>query len=157
MVSLQINVRCRRDQAAPSVFWYDSSGSYEEEGEDFAEGVFGAEEEWHDEDDTGGGGQTLQEEEETNQAEAYLVEQFGSMEEAENFVDEAYGSASRTFDEARKLVNEVKKARGYFPIVGVGCYDDGFNSLPGNRARPTSFSRTWYVARTKRRKAPRVQ
>ena len=41
----------------------------------------------------------------------------------------------RTFDEARKLVNEVKKARGYFPIVGIGSYDDGFNSLPGNRSQ----------------------
>ena len=60
------------------------------------------------------------------------------MEEAEEFVHEAqesYGSASRTFDEARKLANEVKNARGYFPIVGIGTYDDGFNSLPGNRSQ----------------------
>jgi len=35
-------------------------------------------------------------------------------------------------------VNEVKKARGYFPIVGIGCYDDGFSSLPGNRAAPAA-------------------
>ena len=44
-----------------------------------------------------------------------------------------YGSASRTFEEARKLVNQAKQARGYFPVVGISSFDDGFNSLPGNR------------------------
>ena len=90
-------------------------GYYEDPAEvDFAEGVFGTEEQWYDENEQPGrGGETLLEGEVT-QAEAYLVEQFGSMGEAESYVDEAYGSASRTFDEARKLVNEVKKARGYF-------------------------------------------
>ena len=111
------------------------SADYYEEEEDFAIGVFGTEEEWYDEEESlGSDGKTLQPEEESTQAEAFLVEQFGSMEEAENFAEETYGSASRTLDEARKLVNEVKKARGYFPIVGIGCYDDGFNSLPGNRS-----------------------
>ena len=47
----------------------------------------------------------------------------------------AYQSAPRTFEDARRLVNQVKKARGYFPIVGIGTYDDGFNSLPGNRTQ----------------------
>ena len=87
----------------------------------FAEGVFGTEEEWYDEhEQTGSRGETLPEIVVT-EAEAYLVEQFGSMEEAGNYVGEAYGSASRTFDEVRKLVNEVRKARGYLPIVGAGC------------------------------------
>ena len=56
------------------------------------------------------------------------------MEEAETYVGEIYSAASRSFEEARKLVNQVKQARGYFPVVGVGIYDDGLSSLPGNRA-----------------------
>ena len=31
------------------------------------------------------------------------------------------------------MVNQAKQARGYFPVVGVGIYDDGLSSLPGNR------------------------
>ena len=62
-----------------------------------------------------------------------LEQQFGSMEGAETYVGEIYSAASRSFDEARKLVNQAKQARGYFPVVGVGIYDDGLSSLPGNR------------------------
>ncbi|CAK0882620.1 unnamed protein product [Prorocentrum cordatum] len=41
-------------------------------------------------------------------------------------------AASRTFLEARKLINEVKNARGYFPVVGLGAYDAmAFNSFVG--------------------------
>ena len=34
-------------------------------------------------------------------------------------------SAARTFQEARALLNSVKEARGYFPIVGLGAYQPG--------------------------------
>ena len=50
-------------------------------------------------------------------------------------LDAAYNSASRTFEDARHLVNQVKKAPVYFPIVGIGTFDDGFASLPGNRTQ----------------------
>ena len=57
------------------------------------------------------------------------------MEEADIHFDFAYNSASRTFEDARRLVNQVMKVRGYFPIVGIGAYDGGFNSLTGNRTQ----------------------
>ena len=82
--------------------WEPIEEGYNEVEVDFAEGVFDAEEEWHDEDFdqqlSGSDGQTLRDltEEETLESEAYLVEQFGSMEDAEVFVHETYGSASRT-------------------------------------------------------------
>ena len=124
---------------------------YEDQEEvDFAEGVFGASEEWRE---PGSSGET-ELEGETADSEAYLIEQFGSMEDAGNYVDEAYASVSRTFDEVRKVGHEVKKARGYFPIVGIGCYDDGFASW---KPSTTSFPRTWRVTRTQRRNAPQVQ
>ena len=81
---------------------------------------------------------------EQEEAQAELLEQFDSLEDAERDLGTAYQSAARTFEEAHRLVNQVKKARGYFPIVGIGTYDDGFNSLPGNRtqaARGPSTSR----------------
>ena len=42
--------------------------------------------------------------------------------EYDEWTETAY-AASRTFVEARKLINEVKNARGYFPVVGLGAYD----------------------------------
>ena len=69
------------------------------------------------------------------EAEAELLEQFDTLEDAERELGAAFQSVPRTFEEARQLVNQVKKARGYFPIVGIGTYDDGFNSLPGNRTQ----------------------
>ena len=41
-----------------------------------------------------------------------LQRRFGSLEDAQTYVGEMYSSASRTFDEAWKLVNQVKQARG---------------------------------------------
>ena len=74
--------------------------------------------------------------EDVNESAAELVEQLGSLAEAEAYVAEAYSPASRTFEGARKLVSQVKQVRGYFLIVGIGKYEDGFKPLPGNRAQP---------------------
>ena len=35
-----------------------------------------------------------------------------------------YASASRSFQEARELLARVKSARGYYPFVGIGAFDD---------------------------------
>ena len=70
-------------------------------------------------------------EEDLADADPELAEQFGTLEEAEATVAEAYASASRTFQDARDLVTRVKKARGYFPVVGIGAFD-GLGTLPGN-------------------------
>ncbi|CAK0911874.1 unnamed protein product [Prorocentrum cordatum] len=48
-----------------------------------------------------------------------------STHETNEWTETAF-AASRTFVEARKLINEVKNARGYFPVVVLGAYD----SLP---------------------------
>ncbi|CAK0855319.1 unnamed protein product [Prorocentrum cordatum] len=45
-----------------------------------------------------------------------------STHETDEWTETAF-AASRTFVEARKLINEVKNARGYFPVVGLGAYD----------------------------------
>ncbi|CAK0907413.1 unnamed protein product [Prorocentrum cordatum] len=45
-----------------------------------------------------------------------------STHETNEWTETAF-AASRTFVEARKLINEVKNARGYFPVVGLGAYD----------------------------------
>ncbi|CAK0814933.1 unnamed protein product, partial [Prorocentrum cordatum] len=45
-----------------------------------------------------------------------------STHETNEWTETAF-AASRTFVEARMLINEVKNARGYFPVVGLGAYD----------------------------------
>ena len=80
----------------------------DEEEVDFAEWVFGEQNNRE--------GQTSQAEYHTDHDETSVQElerQFGSWEDAETYLYELYSSASRTLDEARKLVNHVKQARGY--------------------------------------------
>ena len=59
-----------------------------------------------------------------------LEEQFGSLETAEAFatteIEKAFAdlkSAARSFIDAKKLVAQVKSARGFFPVVGLGAFD----------------------------------
>ena len=53
-----------------------------------------------------------------------LLEQFdGNLEDADASASQVYGSASRSFQEARELLARVKRARGYFPVVGIGAFD----------------------------------
>ena len=51
---------------------------------------------------------------------AYTVRtQFdGNLEDADASASQVYPSASRSFQEARELLSHVKRARGYFPVVG---------------------------------------
>ena len=54
------------------------------------------------------------------------LEQFGSLEMAEAFATTAFAdlkSAARRFMDAKKLVAQVKSARGFFPVVGLGAFD----------------------------------
>ena len=113
---------------------------------DFAEGVFGEQSicEGNSSQPVNSEGNSSQLERFTDRNQASIQDlehQFGSLEDAETYVSEIYSAASRSFDEARKLVNQVTQARGYFPVVGVGIYHDGLSSLPGNRT-PVARGRT---------------
>ena len=58
-------------------------------------------------------------------AEAWLQDE-GSTEDRElGDACAAMASAARTFVEARALLNQVKDARGYFPVVGLGAWQPG--------------------------------
>ena len=53
-----------------------------------------------------------------------LLEQFdGNLEDADASASQVYASASRSFQEARELLARVKRARGYFLVVGIGAFD----------------------------------
>ena len=53
-----------------------------------------------------------------------LLEQFdGNLEDADASASQVYASASRSFQEVRKLLARVKSARGCFPVVGTGAFD----------------------------------
>ena len=55
-------------------------------------------------------------------AEAWLQDE-GTTEDKElGDACAAMASAARTFVEARTLLNQVKDARGYFPVVGLGAW-----------------------------------
>ena len=72
-----------------------------------------------------------------------LEDQFGSMEAAEAYAVTEFKNASsdmrnatRTFMEAKDLVSQVKHARGYLPVVGVGAFD-GFQTTTPRGSRQT--------------------
>ena len=48
-----------------------------------------------------------------------LYEQFGNADEAEAYAYEEAAKAARTFQEARRLLTEVRGSRGYWPVVGI--------------------------------------
>ena len=53
-----------------------------------------------------------------------LLEQFdGNLEDADASASQVYAPASRSFQEARKLLSRVKSVRGYFPVVGICAFD----------------------------------
>ena len=64
-----------------------------------------------------------------------LLEQFdGNLEDADKSASQVYASASRRFQEARELLARVKRARGYFLVVGIGAFD-GF-AQPSTDRKP---------------------
>ena len=55
-----------------------------------------------------------------------IIEQYGGdVEDAEAYAFEQASAAARTFQEARRLLSEVRGARGYWPVVGIACAPDG--------------------------------
>ena len=97
--------------AEPEAAWEESAVNYEqvdEEGEDYEEPPMDDDGEEYDE--------------ETAMAAASIVEQFGGdFDEAEAYAFGETSSAARTFQEARRLLSEVRGARGYFPVVGIAA------------------------------------
>ena len=70
--------------------------------------------------------------EETAMAADVVVEQFGGdVDDAEAFAFEQASSAARSFQEARRLLSEVRGARGYFPVVGIAALPAGESSHVG--------------------------
>ena len=65
----------------------------------------------------------------------YATGEEEDAQEAE--VAEAYASASRTFAEAKDLLAKVRAARGYFPVVGVGVWDDDMKGKGKGKGQPT--------------------
>eukprot|EP00959_Pyramimonas_sp_CCMP1952_P338308 7084549-Pyramimonas_sp.AAC.1 len=61
-------------------------------------------------------------EENPGQDESLAAAVLPGEERADEWTETAF-AASRTFLEARKLINEVKNVMGYFPVVGLGAYD----------------------------------
>ena len=58
-----------------------------------------------------------------------VVEQFGGdVDEAEAFAAESAANAARTFQEARRLLQEVKTSRNYWPVVGLAVAPEGQSS-----------------------------
>ena len=47
----------------------------------------------------------------------------GNLEEADASASQVWASASRSFQEACELLDRVKSATGYFPVVGTGAFD----------------------------------
>ena len=67
-----------------------------------------------------------------------LFEQFdGNLEDADASASQVYASASRSFQEAHKLLARVKSARGYFLVVGIGA-SDGLAQPSADRKPATS-------------------
>ena len=59
-----------------------------------------------------------------------VVEQFGGdVDEAEAFAAESAANAARTFQEARRLLQEVKTSRNYWPVVGLAVAPDAQSSF----------------------------
>ena len=58
----------------------------------------------------------------------------GDDEEVQ-MAEQAFAQASRTFEEARNLLQAVRSARGYFPVVGVGAYPSEAPPPPAGRGR----------------------
>ena len=95
-----------------------------------------------------------------------LLEQFdGNLEDADASAAQVYASASRSFQEARKLLARVKSARGYFQLLVLVLLTawlshpliENLQSLVAKARRVRGFSErwktdkpgiTWHVAKT---------
>ena len=88
--------------------------------------------------------------EEVPEEETYAA---GEEEEQETEVVEAYASAARTFAEAKELLAKTRAARGYFPVVGVGVWEEGDKGQgKGAHARGRGAGRTSSAGRKGGRK-----
>ena len=102
-----------------------AEGSYCDEGyqgyyEDDSEGFYGEEVQPDDEDSIEPGFAEYNMEDQADQADelaAGLEEEDPELAAAAG----AFGSAARSFAEARSLLNEVKEARGYYPVAGIAA------------------------------------
>ena len=64
-----------------------------------------------------------------------------TTDQAEEFAEQAFASASRTFQEARDLLAQVRSARGFFPVVGIGAYDGALPTVGKGKGVPKGKSR----------------